>query len=345
MKINGCLFCNRSDIKTFDEGFDSNISYQCPVCGHVKMTEEAAEDFAGENFSKEKRLVLSSISRNHFENRGKKPPIEPYTLDGMHRDIEQYNVLDPIEKMDKALLNLEKKSARVAERINVPIMEDFTYYHCSDQRELHAILSLLVEQGYIQAQDPPNPHKKLWISVKGYEKIRELKKVNQQSNSCFVAMWFNPNEMGEVYEKAIRPAIEYKEDGNSESRFKAIKIDNVEHINDINDEIIAAIRRSRFVVCDLTGYRGGVYFEAGFAYGLGIPVIYTCRKDWCSEDKLQDTNGQIIEALKDSSGRDIRVRKEGVHFDLAHRNRIEWVDENLEEYKIKLQNRIKAVII
>jgi len=24
------------------------------------------------------------------------------------------------------------------------------------------------------------------------------------------------------------------------------------------------------MVCDLTGYRGGFYFEAGFAYGLGL---------------------------------------------------------------------------
>ena len=25
--------------------------------------------------------------------------------------------------------------------------------------------------------------------------------------------------------------------------------------------------------------RGSVYYEAGFAHGLGIPVIYLCRKD------------------------------------------------------------------
>ena len=117
------------------------------------------------------------------------------------------------------------------------------------------------------------------------------------------------------------------------------------HINDINDEIIATIRRSRFMVCDLTGYRGGVYFEAGFAYGLGLPVIYTCRKDWSSEDKLRDKDGNIIETLKDSSGRDIRVRKEGVHFDLAHRNRIEWEEDKLGEFRVALENRIKAVIV
>jgi nucleoside 2-deoxyribosyltransferase len=99
------------------------------------------------------------------------------------------------------------------------------------------------------------------------------------------------------------------------------------------------------LVCDLTGYRGGVYFEAGFAYGLGLPVIYICRKDWCSEEKLKDKDGNVIESLKDSSGRNIRVMKEGVHFDLAHRNRIEWEGNKLEEFRVTLENRIRAAIV
>ena len=44
----------------------------------------------------------------------------------------------------------------------------------------------------------------------------------------------------------------------------------------IDDEIIGEIRRSRFLVADFThgdkGARGSVYYEAGFAYGLGLPV-------------------------------------------------------------------------
>jgi len=156
-------------------------------------------------------------------------------------------------------------------------------------------------------------------------------------------MWFIP-EMEEIFEKAIKPAIEFIETGEAISRYKAVKIDNVEHINDINDEIIAQIRRSRFMVCDLTGYRGGVYFEAGFAYGLGLEVIYTCRKDWTKEEVLSDRAGSEVKTLFDSAGKEIAIKKEGVHFDLAHRNRIEWEIDKLEDFKTKLANRIKALI-
>ncbi len=99
------------------------------------------------------------------------------------------------------------------------------------------------------------------------------------------------------------------------------------------------------MVCDLTGYRGGVYFEAGFAYGLGLPVIYTCRKDWTKEQILSTKDGKEVKKLYDKNMNPIGVRKEGVHFDLAHRNRIEWEIDKLDEFKIKLENRIKAVIV
>jgi hypothetical protein len=43
------------------------------------------------------------------------------------------------------------------------------------------------------------------------------------------------------------------------------------------------IRQARFLVCDLTHGNRGAYWEAGFAEGLGIPVIYTCRQDVFSD--------------------------------------------------------------
>ena len=88
-----------------------------------------------------------------------------------------------------------------------------------------------------------------------------------------------------------------------------------EHNNDINDEIIGEIRSSRFIVADFTGNRGGVYYEAGFANGLNIPVIHMCKKE--------------------------ELKK--VHFDVNHRNIIDW--KTGEELYERLLNRIKATIV
>ena len=42
--------------------------------------------------------------------------------------------------------------------------------------------------------------------------------------------------------------------------------DQVKHVNDINNEMLAQIRRSNFIVAYLTEYREGVYWEAWLAY-------------------------------------------------------------------------------
>ena len=89
-----------------------------------------------------------------------------------------------------------------------------------------------------------------------------------------------------MYNLCIRNAVEA-------AGYKPYRVDK-----DINEQvdsgtldaiIIGQIRRSRFLIADFThgsdGIRGSVYFEAGFAYGLGIPVIFSCKKDQL--DKLQ----------------------------------------------------------
>ena len=89
-----------------------------------------------------------------------------------------------------------------------------------------------------------------------------------------------------------------------------------QHNGKIDDEIVASIRSSKFVVADYTGSRGGVYYEAGLAHGLGLPVIFTCRQ----EDM---TN---------------------LHFDIRQYNTIDWMREDLESARTRLKNRILATL-
>ena len=47
----------------------------------------------------------------------------------------------------------------------------------------------------------------------------------------------------------------------------------------IDAKIEMEIKRSRFLVADVTGGRQGVYYEAGYAMGLGLPVIWCVNSD------------------------------------------------------------------
>ena len=341
-----CHFCRTNVTEYSDKKYGAtSTAYHCPICGEIRLTREAADDFEGERFTEFQEKIISIVFRNEYERRNKKPSKTPAALEDLHRFVSEYRPLSSLEKLDYSLLKLENASDFIGHSVRVNSEVDYPFFHCVDPIELKHILAFLLNNRFISSfkgydretytQYDVDQISHFFIDHKGYERLKELQGID--SNIGFVAMWFNP-EMITVYEQAIQPAIEYVEEGASEPRFRAVRVDNVEHVNDINDEIIAQIRRSKFMVCDLTGYRGGVYFEAGFAYGLGIPVIYTCRKDWCDEDQLMDDAGNVVEFLKDSNGTSVPVKKEGVHFDLAHRNRIEWEIDKLDDFKVKLEN-------
>jgi nucleoside 2-deoxyribosyltransferase len=119
-------------------------------------------------------------------------------------------------------------------------------------------------------------------------------------------MWFD-SSLDEVWENGFKAAL--KQVG-----YNPIRVDLTEHNEKICDRIIAEVRKSGLVVADFTGQRGGVYFEAGFAMGLGIPVIWSCR----------DTDVKEL------------------HFDTRQYNHIVWTDP--ADLKKKLINRIEATL-
>ena len=150
------------------------------------------------------------------------------------------------------------------------------------------------------------------VTASGYSVVESLQ-VEGTSDQCFVALWFNENTDA-LYDSAIEPAVKA-------AGYKPLRIDRqLNFLSKIDDQIIAEIRRSRFVIADFThderGARGSVYYEAGFALGLDIPVIFTCRED-------------LIDDL---------------HFDTSHFLHLPWSADTPEVLKEPLKSRILANI-
>jgi hypothetical protein len=119
-------------------------------------------------------------------------------------------------------------------------------------------------------------------------------------------MWFN-DLVKPAFHDGIKPAI-------LETGYLPIRIDLQEHSDSVIDRIFAEIQEARFVVADFTGHRGGVYFEAGFARGLGLDVIWTCKDD----------------------------HFELLHFDVRGFNVIVW--KTPSELRERLNARIRAIV-
>lgn len=178
----------------------------------------------------------------------------------------------------------------------------------NSEQEVRFLTDYLVHQGWIEAEISGRS-KTCTVLVNGY-KHAATQAAKPRTDQAFIAMWF-ADEVQEAYETGIRPAV-------LETGFKPMRIDQKPDVDKIDDEIIAEIRRSRFLVADFThgkdGARGGVYYEAGFAHGLGIPVICTCRHDLVDE----------------------------LHFDTRQYHHTVW--KTYEELRNALRNRILAIV-
>lgn len=310
-----CILCNRDAKRLAFPGVDG-FKYECPNCGEFRVSDEF-EDHDKDIHQKIDFPSLSGYVREQNELGNKKILI---TNSSVFDILKSSAIPQSVgEKLDKFILFMDRKTHYLSQ----PVVFDYTnepaVCYADNSDELSAIWHSLRNNEYISQNGTMNNG--LILTLKGIEYAEKLKHTDKASNSAFVAMWFS-GEMVDIYEKAIKPAIESDEYGP----FKAFRVDNHEYNNDITDEIIANIKAARFVVADMTGYRGGVYYEAGFARGLGKPVILTCRKDWF-DGEIKD--GNII--------------KEKIHFDINHLNIIVW--ETAEELERRLKARIAATII
>jgi len=180
---------------------------------------------------------------------------------------------------------------------------DYPLLVLSRPSEFDYLLQELFGRGYLTGS-----HDGLALTMHGWEHLEEIRRQGRASTRCFVAMWFHES-MNEVYEQAIAPAI-------IEAGYEPLRIDRLEHVNRIDDEIIGQIKRSRFMVADFTRQRHGVYFEAGLMLGIGRTVIWMCRKEDITKDG-------------------------GLHFDIRQFNFIAY--ESTSEARKRLYDRILAL--
>ena len=110
------------------------------------------------------------------------------------------------------------------------------------------------------------------LTFDGLQYLEELEEPNKNSKQIFVAFNFD-EPLTSIFNTNLKEAIEYVG-----FEYVVVNQDNVEHNKSINDEIIVKLKTSRIVIADFTNHRNSVYFEAGFAMGMNIPIIWTCQK-------------------------------------------------------------------
>ena len=223
--------------------------------------------------------------------------------------LEESSRLSVNERAERLLRHLERQSALLGETVPVRREELLDVTGSTDITEILYLERYLQERGWLHVPSGTQAVMDATVTIQGHIHIADRASI-ADSSQAFVAMWFHES-MSALYSEGIEPAV-------IDAGYRPFRIDRSEHINRIDDEIIGEIRRSRFLIADYSQEgneaRGSVYYEAGFAHGLGLSVIFTCRQE--SFDNL--------------------------HFDISHYNFIVWTAH--EDLRERLKGRIVAAI-
>ena len=284
---------------------------KCSKCGTISFELSAEKFLESSQGTKFKACLFYYFM--HYKKKDNKYLIvkNPIEKEGWNvitiQEIMNLYPKDISERIDKVLLNFSVLSKGLGNKIdfsNRSMLLKVVFAENDD--ELEFLFKTLEALGYINepSSDTLSEPLSFQIQYRGWERIDEIQKENKTKNQGFIAMWFD-SEMNEV-KLSIEKAIE-------RAGYMPMIINEKEHNNQIVPGILYEIRNSDFLVADLTENRGGVYYEAGYAFGQGKEVIIT------------------VDETKDEP-----------HFDVAQKNQVRYkTPEELEE---RLYKRIISTV-
>lgn len=311
-----CPICERTDCivslnSTSADPIDLCFSGQCNCCGWVSINRLVVNEIVN-NSTMPRSDMLGYLKRHTIirEKSGSSSIMTIRTINDLKDGV--FLPTTPLEQVDMLIEHIASQQASLSDFVRFDSSKDYPICFAKNESDFCFIVKSAYELGYIKGRgkndDPIMDNggrlhlsdEFLMLTLKGWERVQKLKEQSPYSRQVFVAFHFDPNDvMKGIYDSAIAPAV------SECGLFPYVTLDD-DHGNSITDIIIAGIRKSRFVIADVTDASQNVYYEAGFAYGLGIPVILTCREDSAENDMKFDTSH--IKHILWKDGEDLRKR-------------------------------------
>jgi hypothetical protein len=295
-----CALCGNNATVTASSTPDS-FNVKCNGCGLFLIPGLLSRTvLRGHDFDAGTKELVPYLGR-YIRQANQRGETVQLTVDNWRTFASAHREVPFVSKSEK-LLRLLMRRSKPGEPAYLAWWTDLPLVDADTEAEWNFLLQHLVELDYVKQEGATN----FSLRPKAWEHLESTKRAGIPGR-CFVAMWFDESTKA-AYDEGIYPAVK------NDCGMEPVRIDLVPHNDNIVDRIIAEIRACQFMVADFTGHRGGVYFEAGFAKGLGREVIWTCKKT----------------AFKD------------IHFDIAQFSHIIWQDP--PDLRTRLADRIKATI-
>lgn len=279
-----CILCGYDSTES-EMRLGGSVSIDCQNCGKYSLSgtaETIIEQWQSEDIKKLR--LLSHKVRKAQGKEGSRLKVISYSLD----IIKTENLPTPVEQMDNLILWMGENSLPGENKTLRPDTHQ-AILGAYDDTGFHFIVSAMIgKRGsssvLLNGEMTLGSETCATLTIAGWERYERLKKGTVKSRKAFMAMKFGETDLDKIFGEWFRPAVK-------QTGFDLQTVSGNPVAGLIDEKIRVDIRMARFVVTDLTHENNGAYWEAGFAEGLGKPVIYTCeRKVWEEKKTHFDTN-------------------------------------------------------
>lgn len=289
-----CPVCAFPGASLTQAGDGARVS--CKRCGEFGISDSAIADLPASIANKPTgRLLLSHFVRR-LQQAQKRPLVRSNFV---HKVLEEERLPSPAERADYLVLALGSANLDPGQLQIVDPEKFMAVVGANTLDGFKFIVSTLVDQGLIEGtwrdwQETKGPLHSLGaltgrLTFNGWTHFEHLSRAGGIGTRAFLAMKFNDVELDDMVKKHMRPAVE-------KTGFTVRRLDDEPRAGLIDDRLRLEIRQARFLLADLTHANNGAYWEAGYAEGLGKPVIYLCKKaifDDASQRPHFDTNHHL----------------------------------------------------
>jgi hypothetical protein len=300
-----CPVCETPDAKGHNLGDRDVFRIDCKRCGEFDLS-GSAHGMLAHQLSKglHRRALMSHALRRMGASQTSSPPLVDSNMFGSFWPTERLPT--PQKQADDLVLVLgeNQTSPDTSTEMSAYFLDAWigvaipSPNNSNPQAGLSWVLDHLKQIGLIPGYSlnpvAANPSLSARLTMKGWEKYEELKKVQRQSRTAFMAMRFGDPQLDAMVQSVFKPAV-------LRTGFELKKLTDEQPAGLIDDQIRAALLSARFIVADLTHGSHGAYWEAGFAEGLGLPVIYTCEESAWEQTKTHFDTNHLLTIIWDST--------------------------------------------
>ena len=299
----------------------SGCGYDCPRCGRFVMPDHTEfllprlYAMERENDDVEKTAILS-----HAIRKMQKTAEEGHYWPNIDEQLIKAILKNPLPNVAEQANNLIVWFAQnipQGKQIFVQPLTHQSIVGATSPEGFGLILKKLLDRGLLDGRlsatfnESDRGH--VALSFDGWQHYEQLKKGAVDGRTAFMAMEYGNSELDGIVDNYFKDAVK-------RTGFELFRLDEKPKAGLIDDRLRVEILNSRFLIADLSDGNNGAYWEAGYAEGLGKPVIYTCKKEVFESEKSQP------------------------HFDANHHLTVIWDSANIQEAIDMLKATIRATL-